>query len=176
MFAVDVMDSCNVANLDDLLQMRAKEQPDAESIIFAQDSANVTTVGFAELNALAEDIARGLWDHGVSRGDRVGIVLEDKVLVFAAVYAVWRVGAVVVPFDPRWGPESCRGILDSARVACILGETLSSGLTEAAPAAPFLQLPRLAERGRSAEALADRGAEADALAILAYTSGTTGAA
>ncbi|MFB3052100.1 MAG: AMP-binding protein, partial [Acidimicrobiia bacterium] len=53
-------------------------------------------VTYAEVDARASGFARLLLDHGVSAGDRVLIVLPDSVDFVAALFGVFRIGAVVV--------------------------------------------------------------------------------
>src|SRR6202158_3988661 len=57
-------------------------------------------VTYGELAALANRAGKALRAHGVSRGDRVLIVLPDSAEVVAAFFGAAKIGAVAVPVDP----------------------------------------------------------------------------
>src|SRR5882762_196559 len=57
-------------------------------------------VTYGELAALANRVGNALRAHGVSRGDRVLIVLPDSVEFVAAFFGAAKIGAVAVPVNP----------------------------------------------------------------------------
>jgi acyl-CoA synthetase (AMP-forming)/AMP-acid ligase II len=104
----------------------------------------------AEVRADAEALAAQLADAGVVAGTAVGVSLPDP-LVVPALFAVWRLGAVYVPINPRLGATDRAHLLDAVRPAALL-------------TAP----------GFAIEGLPDgRGYEED-IALVQMTSGTTG--
>ncbi|MCZ6631056.1 MAG: benzoate-CoA ligase family protein [Actinobacteria bacterium] len=74
-------------------------------------------VTYAEIDARASGFARLLLDHGVSAGDRVLIVLPDDVDFVAALFGVFRIGAVVVMLNPGLTTEAMSAIVDGSRAA-----------------------------------------------------------
>ena len=57
-------------------------------------------VTYGELAALANRVGNALRAQGVSRGDRVLIVLPDSAEFIAAFFGVAKIGAVSVPANP----------------------------------------------------------------------------
>jgi len=57
-------------------------------------------VSYAELAALTNRVGNALWELGVSRGDRVLIVLPDSAEFVASFFGSAKIGAVAVPVNP----------------------------------------------------------------------------
>src|SRR5437879_1235546 len=57
-------------------------------------------VSYGELAALANRVGNALRAQGVSRGDRVLIVLPDSAEFVAAFFGAAKIGAVAVPVNP----------------------------------------------------------------------------
>ena len=150
------------------------------------------TVSWSRLSRRVADLAAGLAASGVRPGHRVALLVEPSADLTAAVYAVWRAGAVVVVADKGLGLAGMRRALRSAAVDHVVGGP--RGLA----AARLMGLPgsriaagapgRAAQRalgataaldelevlGRTAPAPADAPVDADC-AVL-FTSGATGPA
>jgi olefin beta-lactone synthetase len=150
------------------------------------------TVSWSRLSRRVADLAAGLAASGVRPGHRVALLVEPSADLTAAVYAVWRAGAVVVVADKGLGLAGMRRALRSAAVDHVVGGP--RGLA----AARLMGLPgsriaagtpgRAARRalgataaldelevlGRTAPAPADAPVDADC-AVL-FTSGATGPA
>ena len=172
------------------------------------------TTTYAELGDQIARAAEGLRKLGVSKGDRVALVLPNCPQHVAAFYAVLRLGAVVVEHNPLYTPRELRHQFEDhgATVAIVwdkvaatvqdlpadLGVTtvVSVDLTRAMPASKrfALSLPVPAARtareqltakvsgtirwdslvtSRRLKASSPRP-ERDDLALIQYTSGTTG--
>jgi amino acid adenylation domain-containing protein len=84
-----------VYRLGDLLDRAADSDADREALRFADRS-----LSYAELIRRADRLANVLVDHGVRRGDRVGILLPKALETGVAVYGILRSGACYVPLDP----------------------------------------------------------------------------
>ncbi|MBL8341934.1 MAG: acyl--CoA ligase [Rubrivivax sp.] len=67
-------------------------------------------------------IAAGLRQHGVERGDRVVLTLEPGFTYVAALHAVLRLGAVMVPLPPTTKPERLAFALEDTEATAWLGE------------------------------------------------------
>jgi acyl-CoA synthetase (AMP-forming)/AMP-acid ligase II len=68
----------------------------------------------------AEVLAGALHDAGVGDGAPVGVMLPNGVEVVAALFGVWRAGAVYVPLNPRLAATDLDHVLASVRPAAIL--------------------------------------------------------
>src|SRR5687767_7939553 len=71
------------------LELRAREMPGKVALVSGD-----TRLTYAELNEQADRLAHGLWERGVSRGDRVAIYLDNCPEAVIALYAVLKAGAV----------------------------------------------------------------------------------
>ena len=121
------------ATLDALLHRAAARRPDGPAIA---DGARTLT--YAELETSAARLAALLADHGVSAGDRVGLLLEKSLEAVIALYAVMRAGAIYVPLDPDAPAARLGYILRDAGVEVLISEASrgpvwSELLTEGAP-------------------------------------------
>ncbi|HKW61518.1 MAG TPA: benzoate-CoA ligase family protein [Candidatus Acidoferrum sp.] len=85
---------------------------------------------YAELSALTNRVGNALLELGVSRGDRVLIVLPDSAEFIAAFFGAARIGAVAVPVNPfARSADYIHYIQDSEpRVAIIHSEALEAFL------------------------------------------------
>ncbi|SDN70152.1 alpha/beta fold hydrolase [Geodermatophilus sp. DSM 45219] len=150
------------------------------------------TVTWSGLARRVADLAAGLASSGVRPGHRVALLVEPSADLTAAVYAVWRAGAVVVVADKGLGFAGMRRALRSAGVDAVVGS--ATGLAAArlmglpgsriaagrVPAAALRALGApstledLETLGRTAPAPAAPPVDADC-AVL-FTSGATGPA
>jgi acetyl-CoA synthetase len=142
---------------------------------------------FGELAFLSNRLGNSLRGLGVARGDRVGIVLPQRVETGIAHLALYKLGAVAVPMSVLFGHEAllhrlgdsgARAVITDGRclerVAALAGELGGLGVLVVddpvqAPHRSFWQLI-----GAGSTALDPLQTAADDPALLIYTSGTTG--
>ncbi|MCX5299373.1 AMP-binding protein [Streptomyces sp. NBC_00193] len=89
---------------------------------------------YAETDALSDSLAGHLAAHGIRRGDRVAVMLQNTPHFVLTVLAAWKAGAVVVPLNPMYKSAEVGHILrDSGATALVcearawegyLGETV----------------------------------------------------
>jgi amino acid adenylation domain-containing protein len=97
------------------LEAAARERPDHPAVV---DQGRECS--YAQLDARANAVAQLLCDHGVRRGDRVGLYLERRLESVIGLYAVLKAGAAYVPLDPQ-APLSRLGyILDKCGTGVLL--------------------------------------------------------
>jgi bile acid-coenzyme A ligase len=82
------------------LTMGSTAHPDEVAITFLQQDGGVREVTWAEAEASANRIARGLLSKGIGSGDRVAVEIRNSPEHVFAVFGAWKVGATVVPM--RW--------------------------------------------------------------------------
>jgi len=139
---------------------------------------------YADLDDHAGRMAAGLAQRGVGPGDRVAMLLGNRIEFVTTLLATLRLGAIAVPMGTRLqAPEIAYIVQHSGARAIVHEAELASRLPSTADA-PQLQLrvsvagavphsepyERLA-RGRAPDA---HRAPEDAVAVILYTSGTTG--
>ena len=88
------------------------------------------TVTYAELSALTNRVGNALLELGVSRGDRVLVVLPDSAEFIASFFGAAKIGAVAVPVNPfARSADYIHYIQDSGpRAAIIHSEALEAFL------------------------------------------------
>ena len=166
----------------------ARETPDAVAIRHEHDNGERRTLTYAALDHDAGRLAAALRSLGVGQGDRVAIVMPQRVETAIAHIAIYRLGAVAMPLSMLFGPDALEyRINDSGARLAIVDE---SGIDNILATRPLCAMLRTvvavgAAEGRGdadwSQLLADAeplGAPvdtgADDPAILIYTSGTTG--
>jgi long-chain acyl-CoA synthetase len=133
-------------------------------------------------------MAATLGNHGVGRGDRVVVMMLNSPDVTAAFIALWQLGAVMIPVTPMWNARELRYVLeDSGATLAITSPELAARVTEAAAGLPaYRETLVIGDAGATGAVnvqpefdaatplreMAD--CEPDELAMLLYTSGTTG--
>lgn len=157
---------------------RCGEVPDKAAVV-----QGGRVLSYRELSEQANGIAHALRSAGIGHGERVVLLLDSGAEYVAALHAVWRLGAVVVPLGPQ---------TKAAKLAHVLADTGARALLTQASLAPVWK-PALADADRpslvwahgdtdaspwpqpvAAFAPPALHASANDLAALLYTSGTTG--
>ena len=164
-----------------LLADQASQRPDAIAVL---DGEHRMTYG--TLAALAWCCGRALQARGVQPGDRIAILDQDSAHLFAAVFGITSIGAIVVPVNWRLAVPEIAFQLDDAEVAWLFtGPELFGKARALAAACPRLAVVAL--RGHEpgfaefvgfvaghppARPAVEVGLEQ--VAVQMYTSGTTG--
>lgn len=137
---------------------------------------------------MAGSLAGLLRDYGVAPGDRVVVMMPNSPGLTTAFPAIWTIGAAIVPVIPQWTAAEVAEILrNSGATVALTVPRLAPRLAQAGALAGALEhllvlgeagLPRavniapLLAGTASIKTPVDRTAED--IAILLYTSGTTG--
>lgn len=143
---------------------------------------------YQELQKAADALSQVLAGLGVQRGDRVAIVMPQRLETAVAYMAVFQMGAVAMPLSMLFGPEALEYRLqDSDAVVAICDESSIASLQAIRGHCPALRSVIAAGTAQGQGDLdyetalaAQKGVftavktKADEGAILIYTSGTTG--
>lgn len=172
-------------------------RPDAPAVHYFDAS-----LSHRELDELARSLAAAFASLGVRRGDRVALYLQNVPQFVAALHAAWLLGAIVVPINPMLKERElafqladCRPsllvcleslheiaanvfdgiVLTTSELELLLSARppalLEGRRPSTAPgAADLLDLARR----RRGERFEEADPEPDDIALLVYTSGTTG--
>jgi long-chain acyl-CoA synthetase len=157
-----------------------------------------TDVSFHDVGITVTELALGLIDLGIEKGDRVSLLANTRVEWAYASFAISSTGAVVVPIYPSNSPSECEwvaGNSDSVAIFCEDAKQVAKILEvrdnlpdlrhvivvdpEGVPAeAGAISLDELRERGRGRDAAElearSSSVEPDDPYTFIYTSGTTG--
>ena len=161
-------------DLSQMLRTTARRVPDKAALVLA---ATGDTVTFGTVDREADRVARGLTAIGVATGDRVALGMHNIAHFPFAYFGILRAGAVVVPLNVMLTEQEVTRVLaDSGAKAAI---TALSFAETVAAAAKELDVEVFSTAswdaiGPVGEPAPDPDLTDDDLAVLAYTSGTTG--
>ncbi|MER5950459.1 amino acid adenylation domain-containing protein [Streptomyces sp. NPDC001904] len=149
-----------------IFEAQVDRTPDAIAVRSQQ-----AALTYAELNALANQMAHLLRESGVGPEVTTGICLDRSVELIVAVLGVLKAGGAYVPVDPRDPTERRAGILRDARVKTVV----ASGTTTL-PGHQVIELDGAwtALAGRPVDNVPTPPSAASNAAYLLYTSGSTG--
>jgi acyl-CoA synthetase (AMP-forming)/AMP-acid ligase II len=181
-------------NIGRFLANAAERDPGKPAFVWGDD-----VVSYGQANARSDSLAGALQRLGLSKGDRVGVLMPNRPELLESMFATWKAGGCVVPLNARFRREEIVYHLADPRArAVIFGEEyreLLAGIRDRVPwvqqficvgsplagqlaydelAAPDSdpESPESPESPERPDGVADVGD--DDLAWLFYTSGTTG--
>ena len=161
-----------------LVEAQAAARPDATYFIAAETGR---TLSFAELQLSCRRIAAYLARHGLQPGTHVSLVMPNGLATLRILLGAMYGGYCVNPVNLMSGPEQMRYVLDHSDCALVfVSPEWASKVRELVAG---MERPiAVIEVDPDAAALPDEGDEGaaavgpqpDSLALLMYTSGTTG--
>ena len=173
----------------------ARQTPQAVAIIQETEAAfekgPVSHCTYGALQARANQLSHALKALGVKRGDRVAVVMPQRIETAVAHIALYQMGAVAMPLSMLFGPEALAYRLqDSQAVVAIADESSLESILQVRAQCPALATVVAvgAAQGRGLGGVVDWDStlraqsarytavktKADDPAVLIYTSGTTG--
>ncbi|MEY2930984.1 MAG: hypothetical protein RL033_1733, partial [Pseudomonadota bacterium] len=158
----------DVAALHSSIEAQVERTPDAIAVVSGGDSAS-----YAELNARANRLARGLRRLGVGPEVLVGLCLERSLELPLAVLAVLKAGGAYVPIDPELPPERIQFMIEDSGLSLVLSEQhLRQLLPATVPVASISELLHVTRE--ELEQNLGLAVHSGQLAYCIYTSGSTG--
>jgi long-chain acyl-CoA synthetase len=183
--------------LDQVLDDRGREFPGLEAVIFQGRG-----IKYGELAGWTRDLASGLHQIGIQKGQRVAIMLPNCPQYIVAYYAILKLGGVVVNVNPMYVERELEFQLNDAgaqaivvlrdflpRLEAVKGKTLlktiiltdldehvrAAGGKAPGPAAGprAYEYADLLKKGKS-QPPPPVSVDPDEVALLQYTGGTTG--
>jgi amino acid adenylation domain-containing protein len=139
---------------------------DGGKIAIASEGCDLT---YNALEDRVAAIAAGLIGRGVAAQDTVGVFMDRTPDLVASLLAIWRIGAVYVPFDTCHPMERVRKAANDAGLRLTITD---ADTIDAAAALP--QPTDVAELAATADGLDESRADRDSVAYIFYTSGSTG--
>lgn len=147
----------------DPVRTSAQLRPDAPALLVGE-----SIITWAELDERV-GAAAGRLAAGTAPGDRVALVLGNTIDFAVAYFAVLRAGLVAVPLNPGYTSDELSFALTDCGAVRVVAEDAALGRLRL-PGGVAVPVAGL----RTGQAAAPHPATADDLAVLLYTSGTSG--
>lgn len=169
-------------NIDDVFRRAVERFPDAEAIV----GGNGERITYRALNERVGRVAAGLAARGLSAGDRIALLIGNDLTFVIALLAAVRLNAITVPLNIREQTPELEFTLNQCGAKMIVHEA-NLAVRLPAPAAVAELKQRFAVNGdalgsepfavleqSSGNKLTPVTAKEEDVAIILYTSGTTG--
>ena len=167
---------------------RHADDPSRLAMIYEDDTGQVSTHTFAEFRARSNQLAHVLSRLGITRGDRVGIILSQRPETAVAHLAAYKLGAIALPLATLFGPEALDYRLRDAAAEVVVTDAESLdrvlGVRDALPAlrhvicVDYVDAEGILDYQRlladASDTFSPVVTAAEDPALLIYTSGTTG--
>lgn len=88
--------------------------------ISSNPHANETTLTFAGLDSASNALAHSLRSMGVKKGDRVAVSLGNTVEHATLTYAIFKLGAILVPLNPAFNASQIAAALSHLNVEMLI--------------------------------------------------------
>ncbi len=164
------------------LQSRMAREPQRPFLLSGEK-----TWSWNEFAAAADKLARALAARDIRKGDRVAIMAKNSDGHVLLLFALARLGAIMVPVNPEFGVDEARYVMHHAEVSGVVaaGDTLDVARSACHGLAtiPWFVLldairddvPLLADLiAHAPDAQLPEDVSADDTCLIVYTSGTTG--
>ena len=166
-------------HFSELVRFWGRRHPDALAVRFAEREYT-----WSALDRATDELAAGLHQAGLRPGDVLGILMTNRVQFVEAMHAAFRVGATVELLNIRFtAAEMVYPVVDAGARLVVTEPDLVPALAEAREAVPGLTVittvpvagcTALDDLRLVGERPPDRPVDPEEIALLAYTSGTTG--
>src|ERR1041385_6709143 len=171
----------------DACDRHAAARPEALALIFEGDDGAIDRYSFGDIRALSNRLANVFAAHGLARGDRVGILLQQSPETAVAHIAAYKAGLIAIPLFVLFGEDALEYRLHNAEAAALVtDEENLPKILAIRDRLPTLRLILVVGGGPSGtldfhaqlERASDRfmpvDTAADDPALIIFTSGTTG--
>lgn len=138
----DMLASCYGLPVSALLDKVSNTSPENEAIY-----DGVRRLSFLDLAEEMNELASGLTQIGVSPGDRVAVCLPTWYEFITIVYAVAKIGAVVVPYNTRYRENEAEYIIRDSEAKVVFFSEVTDSINH------LSQLSSIKERNSTVEHL-----------------------
>jgi len=152
-----------------------KHPRDKPAMIWERYDGEQRELTWGELQDFSNQAANWLQDHGVTRGDRVAVVLPPTPETAAIFFATWKLGAILLSMSVLYGDDGIRHRLTDSEAKVLVTDEPNAPRFDESWVDEILilgadTLPGVSTDFETADTSADDPAQ------LYYTSGTTGVA
>lgn len=155
------------------------------ALFYENDQGESKSYTFGDVKSLANQLANGLQQCGVHKGDRIAIILSQRIETAVAHIAAHKLGAVSLPLSVLFGPDALTFRLqDSAAKILITTSGIAQKISTIRDQLPALETILICDDDNEhgfwtlvnaqSNSFENVTTSADDPALLIYTSGTTG--
>ncbi|MBE6564109.1 MAG: acetyl-CoA synthetase [Ruminococcaceae bacterium] len=116
-YQLNIPESFNFAF--DIVDGYAKEDPDKLALLYYNDDKVEKRITFAEMKRLSDKAANAFRQMGIGRGDRVMLILRQRIEVWVCFTALCKLGAVCIPATFQLTPKDIIYRCNAASIKCI---------------------------------------------------------
>jgi acetyl-CoA synthetase len=166
----------------DWFDVLAAEDGARRALWIVEEDGSERTSTFAELSERSNRVANWLRAHGVARGDRIIVMLGNRVELWETILAAMKLGAVIIPATPLLAPSDLVDRVERGEARHVVADARDVGKFEAVPGSytrvavgePVAGwLPYADADGADGSFTADGATAASDPLLLYFTSGTT---
>ena len=169
-----------IANVGELVSRSLRMYRDLEAV-----RTSSASIRYADLERRSNRLANALVGMGLARGDRVGVYLPNRIEVVELELACYKAAFAKTPINSRLSPAEVAQVLANSGATVVLttadrAEAFRPLVQGAPPRLLLLDVPAASPQsyesalGRASDAFEPRAVGRDDLAVLHYTSGSSG--
>ena len=110
---------------DGFLYLLAARRRDDPNRLFARSGGAAITVG--ALGQMADSVAAGLRSRGISRGERVAVMLRNSPTTLATIFGLARAGVAWVPINAQYRGPGLKYILEHCEPRMVIADADLAG-------------------------------------------------
>jgi len=166
----------------DWFDVLAAEDGARRALWIVEEDGSERTCTFAELSTRSDQLATWLRERGVARGDRIIVMLGNRVELWETILAAMKLGAVIIPATPLLAPADLVDRVERGDARHVIAATEDAGKFDGVPGSytriavgePREGWLHYGDAADASTAFAPDGATAASDPLLLYfTSGTT---
>lgn len=101
--------------IESFLEESARRTPSKTALV-----CGARRLTYAEVDEMANRLGNSLLNHGVQRGDRVAVFMENSVEAVVSIFAILKAGAVFTVINPSFQAAKAAYILNHSGVVAVL--------------------------------------------------------
>jgi long-chain acyl-CoA synthetase len=103
--------------LNFLLENTSAKFPRNVALIFESK-----TYSYPDLCSLTQGLAASLLQRGINPGDRIAFLLQNCPQIVLCYYACFKIGAIAVPLNFRFGPELLKYVINHSGARVLISQ------------------------------------------------------
>jgi olefin beta-lactone synthetase len=111
----------SITNIATHLSRMATSQPESLAVVIQQKNNSFKEYTYNQLEEFSNKIAVGLLHQGIGKGTHVVVMVQPGYEFFGLIFAIFKIGAVLVAIDPGLGLKGLKQCLAEAEPQAFIG-------------------------------------------------------